>query len=246
MRYINLDELIKNKQSRWGHANDLWKGEKIKKDFKNYFNCKCWYCESVMAGSDKPIDHFRPKSRVDRYKNYNYNKNIANTGYSWLKDDPKNYRCSCTYSNRKTGNGGKGCYFPLSDNSGYLASGSVDTSIEQPMLLDPCVKSDVKLLTFVSALPACSTDNDYDKKRVNVSIELYNLNDGDIKACRLRIWNQVMDDIEDYENGNMNEVACIRKLKGYISRDNPYSAAAIAAVLSWNNEDIKGKLDLEL
>ena len=246
MRYIDLDKLIKDKQAGWGSANDLWTGKIIKKDFREYFFGKCWYCECDIAGSDMPIDHFRPKKKIAPYMNYNYNKLIASTGYYWLKDDPKNYRASCTYSNSKRGNGGKGCFFPLTDSSGYLPAGDKNTNIEEPMLLDPCVKEDVELLTFVSSMPVCSSSNVDDKKRVNASVEIYNLNDGCIKRSRMRTWKQTMDTIDDYEKGNINEYACVKRLKEYISRNYPYSAAAIAAVISWDNEDIKRQLDLEL
>lgn len=246
MRYIDLEKLINSKRSRWGNANDLWTGEKIKEDFRNYFGGKCWYCECDIAGSDMPIDHFRPKNEVRQYMSYNYNRKIANNGYYWLKDIPENYRGSCTYSNSRRGAGGKECFFPLKDTSGYMAVGDTDTSVEEPMLLDPCVKDDVKLLTFVSALPACSTNNEEDEKRVNASIELYNLNDGYIMHRRKQIWDDAMDAIDDYERGGSTETVCIKRLNKLIDRDKPYSSTAIAAVLSWDNEDIKKQLDLEL
>ncbi len=43
--------------------------------------------------------YFRPKGAVIQYKEYNYNKALEKCGYYWLKDDPHNYRGSCTYSN---------------------------------------------------------------------------------------------------------------------------------------------------
>lgn len=246
MRYIDLDKLIKTRKSSWGNPSDLWKDKKLKKDFKDYFHGKCWYCECDISGSDMPIDHFRPKNAVKKYGDFDYNDSIKNVGYYWLRNDPHNYRGSCTFSNSIRGEGGKGCYFPLEKGSAHLPIGATNTDIEKPLLLDPCVKEDVKLLSFLSAAPICSTKDINDQKRVDASVDLYNLNDPYIHNSRMRVWKEVMKTIDLYENQHIDRDACISYLKDYTDRSNPFSAAAIAAVISWDNEDIKSQLDLNL
>lgn len=253
MRYLNLDDLIKTKQKRWGKKENLWEGNaNLHKDFRDYFHGKCWYCECTLAGSDMHIEHFRPKGRVDKYLSYNYNEDIEKTGYNWLKDDPKNYRCSCTYSNSLRSEGGKGNYFPLTKSSGYMKKGSFDTSVEQPMLLDPCNESDVKLLTFIAGIPCCTTTDKEDNERVKVSSALYNLEDAEIKRLRINVWNKTISAIKDFEDGEMSKKRCIKELLELTSRESAYSGAAVAAVKSWFNdengdcEEIKKALDLDL
>lgn len=246
MRYIDLDELIKKKQSGWGNPPDLWTDKVLKNDFREYFHSKCWYCECYLGGSDMPIDHFRPKNKVKKYKDFDYNDSIANVGYYWLRNEPRNYRGSCTYSNSLRGNGGKGCYFPLEKGSAHLPINNTNTDIEKPVLLDPCVKDDVKLLSFLGATPVCTTKDTDDKKRVDASVALYNLNDTGITNGRIWLWKQVIKTIGYYEENKISRDACIDYLKEYTDRKQPFSSVAIAAVVSWDNEDIKGQLDLNL
>ena len=247
MRFIDINNLISKKSSRWESKDDLWlNNPKLKKDYRGFSHDKCWYCESKLAGSDMAIDHFRPKGAVQKYLDYNYNEPLKDDGYYWLKDDPANYRGSCTYSNSRREGGGKGAYFPLADTSGYMPENGTDTTVEAPLLLDPCNKSDVNLLTFLGGSPCCSSSDPNDEKRVKVSTELYNLDNGWIRAERMRVWENVADTIDDFEAGQMSEKRCVKELKKYISHDSAYSAAAIAYINSWNNDTIKSKLDLEL
>ena len=79
------------------------------------------------------------KAEIKPFKNYNYNRPLRTQGYYWLRRDPNNYRLSCTYANRKTGEGGKGCYFPLSDESEYLTPTGTRTSrVAERMKIMPC------------------------------------------------------------------------------------------------------------
>lgn len=246
MRYIELDKLINKKKSRWGNPPDLWTDKTLKNDFRRYFYGKCWYCECDISGSDMPIEHFRPKNKVIKYKEFDYNDSISDVGYYWLRNEPHNYRGSCTFSNSRRGKGGKGCFFPLKNGSDHLPENDTNTDIEKPILLDPCVKEDVKLLTFLGSTPVCSTTDKDDKDRVDASIELYNLNDPYISNSRTRLWKLVIKTIENYNNGYITKDACIDYLKEYTSREQPFSSVAIAAVASWDDDDIKAHLDLNL
>lgn len=253
MRYIDLEKLITLKGANWKQKKNKWQDPELKKDFREYSYNKCWYSECKLTGNDIDIDHFRPKKAVLQYNDYAYNEKLEKCGYFWLKEEVKNYRGSCIYSNRirKKGKktkpdekGGKGPYFPLrsKNNSKY---GKRDISWEVPMLLDPCVKEDVKLLTFVAGEPACSSTNEIDRERVRVSIDLYNLDNIYISMDRQDVWDEAMDAIETFER-TKDKDGCIRRLRKLTDRKNQFSSVAIAVVNSWNNDEIKSKLDLDL
>lgn len=105
---------------------------------------KCWYCEAEEIRSDMPVDHFRPKNKVEEEQNHE--------GYWWLAFDWKNYRCACTYCNSRrifvNTEGGKACCFPLVDPTKRAFSSNDDINQEQPDLLDPFDPDDWKLLWF--------------------------------------------------------------------------------------------------
>lgn len=243
MRYIDLNSLLVKKKS-WGKRKELWKNKKLQEDFRKHSFNKCWYTEVILLGQDTPIDHWRPKAEVKPYKHYNYNKTIAAQGYDWLANEPTNYRLSCTYANRKTGNGGKGCYFPLADSSEYLTPNG--NEIEIPLLLDPCNKNDVKLISYLGSEVVAITSNNFEKERVKVSSEIYNMNDSEIKAERRRVWDEVEKTIEEYDSNEISKKACLRRLKAAVNRDAQFSACAIACVNSLASDEIKQELDLNL
>ena len=243
MRVIDLSELLK-KRNRWGNREELWKNKNLQADFREQGFNKCWYTEVKLIGQDAPIDHFRPKSEIRKYKDYNYNEPLQTQGYYWLKREPENYRLSCTYANRITGAGGKGCYFPLSDESEYLTPFGTENELQ--LLLDPCNADDVKLLSFIGNEVVAATTDEYFKTRVEVSADIYNLRDPYIKAERGKVWDEVDKTLEEYESGDINKNACIRKLKMCIGRDSQFSACAIACVNSLAPDEIKNELDLAL
>ncbi len=239
MRYIDLPSLL-NKRASWGNSSDLWENKVLKEDFRQHSHCKCWYTEVTMRGSDTPIDHRRPKAEIKQYKHYNFNKPLKATGYHWLANDPSNYRLCCTYANRKTGDGGKSCFFPLSNTSDYLTANGTET--ETPLLLDPCNKDDVKLISFLRANIVPATTEPTEQERVKVSSDIYNMNDFHIKMGRQKIWDEVERIIDMYCSGYMNQYACVELLKDKIKRDAEFSACAIACVNSLAPKEITDQL----
>lgn len=243
MRFVDLSRLLRKKY-RWGNRDELWKNSKLQSDFREYSFNKCWYTEVKLAGHDAPVDHHRPKAKIQPYKNYNYNKPLQTQGYYWLRRDPNNYRLSCTYANRKTGEGGKGCFFPLADDSEYLTPNGVEN--EMPLLLDPCNSDDVKLISFIGNEVVAASTDEYDKTRVEVSAEIYNLRDPYIKAERGKVWDEVDKTLEEYASGDISKNACVRRLKIYIERGSQFSACAIACINSLAPDEIRNELDLAL
>lgn len=243
MRYINLEQLI-NKRANWGDGAELWKNPILKEDFKNHFYSKCWYTEVSFAGFDIDIDHFRPKSAIKQYKDYNFNSELSDCGYYWLKNDVLNYRASCVLANRPRGNGGKREWFPLKNESPLLTEQG--QLVEITLLLDPCERKDVELISFMGNEIECTSTDQFNKERVKVSSELYNLVHTDIKTKRIKVWNEVEKTLEEYEATEISERVCLRRLVELVNRNTEFSACAISAVNSLAPDCIKSKLDLEL
>ena len=243
MRYIDLATLLQ-KRRHWGRRQELWHNETLKKDFRDYFYNKCWYTEAELIGQDAHIDHFRPKGAIRQYIDYSYNEPYSNSGYSWLKNDPSNYRVCCIYANRKTDEGGKGCYFPLADDSDRLTEGG--TELETPLLIDPCNHDDVQLISFMGNQVIPTSNEQLCKVRVDVSTSIYNLHDATFMTPRARVWEDIVKTLAEYDAGYINEIACLRRLRDAVDRRAPFSACAIACVNSLSSEYLKAKLNLDL
>lgn len=243
MRYIEINRLLR-KRSRWGHSSELWKNKDLKDDFRAFSLNKCWYTEVKLIGQDPHIDHFRPKEEIRPFEQYRYNAPLKDSGYYWLKNDPKNYRLCCVYANRKTGEGGKSCYFPLTDGSPLLTENGTEN--EEPLLIDPCKRDDVVLVSFMGNQVVAASANPLDQTRVDVSKKIYNLIDPYIMAERAKTWNSVEQMLTAYQSGNVSRSYCISQLEEMVSREAQFSACAIACVNSLAPDDIKAELDLVL
>ncbi len=149
----------------WKHAS-----EALRKANSN----KCWYCEVRQDRSDMPIDHFRPKNRVQEAPGH--------PGYWWLAFDWRNFRFSCTFCNSKrrdvrTGkSGGKQDHFPVVEPPPHARC---DTDpVDNPKLLDPTDDRDPTLLTFLLngfPSPTSPDKTSLGFQRAKESIRLYHL-----------------------------------------------------------------------
>lgn len=243
MRYINIDELL-NKRNEWKNCCELWKNKELKKAFVDFFFNKCWYTEVKLLGQDPHIDHFRPKGKITKYESYFFNEPIKENGYYWLANDPENYRVCCVYANRKTGEGGKGTFFPLADDSELMTPNG--TEVEKPLLIDPCNKTEVSLITFMGNNVLASSLDVYDQMRVTVSKKIYNMEDPCIKTERNKVWVEVEKTLEEYKTENITREVCLRRLKELVDPAAQFSACAIACVNSYADDDLKNELNLDL
>lgn len=146
---------------------------------------KCWYCEAEEIRSDTPVDHFRPKNKVEEEANHE--------GYWWLAFDWENYRCACTYCNSRRvfedTEGGKTCCFPLVDPTKRAFSPSDDINQEQPYILDPFDPDDWKLLWFDNdGMPEPEPSADMEQQRkVSNSVMIFHLHETKIVRKRNNI-----------------------------------------------------------
>lgn len=179
--------------------SDTWRD--LKDSFSVISGKRCWICEAPAARSDNAIDHFRPKNRVAEAEK-------EPSGYRWLAFDYRNFRYICTFCNSRRcdvvggTSGGKADHFPLRNEAvrAYLETDDLDH--EEPMLLDPCDVTDWKLLgcSLESGHPVAATDNEQEKQRVDVSIDLYHLHQDALNKMRLtqiRDLDQKLSDAKD-------------------------------------------------
>jgi hypothetical protein len=272
MRFINIKHLTIKNNKKWkrkamkalvvarskttqaersdyiNNQSAIW--SELKPNLEKLSNKKCWYCESYEKRSFRVVDHFRPKNNVR-------DAIPAHNGYWWLAFDPVNYRLSCTFCNsrirdRETGKvGGKWDYFPIRDESKRVKPEGQNFKRENPVLLDPCNPSDVLLLSFSDdgrAIPAFSKEEKpWAYERADRSIELYNLNEVEIKEARQGIYNRIKILIEDgdeyfQEAYDLNAPASlafervIEELARLIHKDSEFSAFSKAIIAGFRDK----------
>ncbi len=222
--------------------SDIWKD--LKPELEKLSNNKCWYCESKEKRSDRAVDHYRPKNNV-------HDSDPPHSGYWWLAFKQENYRLSCTYCNsrrcdRESGEvGGKGDYFPLEQESKRVAAEGTIFRHEGALLLDPCNRADVSLLWYAEDGRVVPRYDEKDiplaYKRADKSIELYNLNEVEIKEARRAIYKKIKELVNDGDlyfdsfcSGNVDADHAIGKiianLDALITEKAEFSAYAKAIV----------------
>ena len=125
---------------------------------------KCAWCERETAFSSHPVDHYRPRNGA--WRNLPHEpRRIDTSHYWWLAWTWSNLLFSCPRCNDQ---GHKGNYFPLRRGTTSAAapvapvsiplpSPIVDTSTEQPLLLDPAGGEDP--LDHIAWLPGNTAFN---------------------------------------------------------------------------------------
>lgn len=219
-----LEELEKLPEaSRSKFINDnaaLW--SELKGHMARLSHTKCWYSEIRIAQSELEVDHFRPKNKVTASK-------PPHSGYWWLAFDWRNYRLAYSLINKRRRDiredevSGKGCYFPLREESTRASHAAADISGEEPRLLDPCIKSDVELLGYTVETGKIvegplQNDEPEDWLRANRSIDLYHLNEGSLILDRYELNVAIQhkfDEIEQLESDRKNGEFDDRKKKRY-------------------------------
>lgn len=200
-------------------------------------NGKCWYSESQNPGSDKDVDHFRPKNRVAEDPNHE--------GYWWLAFTWSNYRYACKWCNQRRNDaanqteGGKLDHFPVSSESFRARQEKDNWKLEEVDLLDPIDPEDWKLLTFLPNGQPTPTKppktREYD--RAKTSIQVYHLHCYELVRDRKTLAGRVHRLIEDMETLHSKitdpEMRVLYKnqqkeLLRAIDPNSEYSAAALA------------------
>lgn len=140
---------------------------------------KCWYSEAQLQEGEGHVEHYRPKRRL---------WGAEHDGYWWRAFDWRNLRLAHSAVNlRRTDyltkrKVGKGSYFPLQDPNARATNLGGEAQ-EQPLLLDPIVPSDTRLIYFdePSGAPRPryqKEENEWLHERADKSIDFYHLDEG--------------------------------------------------------------------
>jgi len=181
------------------HRNKThWRNGDLLEFLKDLSGGKCWYTEARFSAEYPHLEHFRPKSCA---RNEDWEK--CHEGYWWLAFDIENYRLSKPMPNTR-----KGTYFPLRERGQAVCEPGIAVTREAPMFLDPANEDDTELISF-NALgqpepnpePPIDLD-DWDRKRIEFSIERYGLDDTELCDLRKALWVSISSMFEEYaENG---------------------------------------------
>lgn len=187
---------------------------------------KCWYCEAEEIRSDMPVDHFRPKNKVEDDKQHD--------GYWWLAFDWQNYRCACTFCNSRRvfddTEGGKACRFPLEnpDERAFTPADQNKLNNERPYFLDPFNPDDEKLLWFDNdGLPLAKSSATVEQQtKVQNSIEIFHLHESRIVRARNIVRLEVERQVRKIKtNDNVQEAKA--KLRRMVRDTEKLSRAAV-------------------
>lgn len=169
--------------------NKTW--NQHKSSFEKLSHGKCWFTEANSTVSDYSIEHFRPKKRVELITNKDeYPEKRTTTdinGYWWLAYNIENLRLASYKPNQLKRN-----YFPIRNDSNIATADNNSWKKEIPMLLDPCIESDVQLLTYAGVEPRPSNPDDttLEHIRARISIIVFGLKHDRLKRARSRIFEE--------------------------------------------------------
>ncbi len=187
---------------------------------------KCWYCEIEDVRADTPVDHFRPKNKVDN--------ELEHQGYWWLAFDWENYRCACNFCNSRRvfdeTEGGKACQFPLvnPDTRAFNPTENQNLLDEIPDFLDPFNPDDEKLLWFDGdgkPVPKPEATEAEVRKVIN-SIDIFHLHETRIARARNKIRIDIETEITKIRTGK-DVILAKTKLRKMVRASEELSRAAV-------------------
>jgi len=207
---------------------------------------KCWFSEAKECFSHFDVEHYRPK------KSARDADGTEHDGYWWLAFDWQNYRICGNAGNRK-----KGTYFPLRVGCARCKPLG-DYRFEDPQLLDPIDEDDPALLSFNMegrAVPAAHIADDWEKARVEYSVERYNLDFPPLMDKRKTVWaecwhriQEYLDELRRYHADKTNVLAkdryrqAAKHVRELMREEQELSAVARACVLSTGDPRLHGLL----
>jgi hypothetical protein len=161
---------------------------------------KCWYSEASLQQAEGQVEHYRPKKRLS---------GAGHAGYWWRAFDWRNLRLAHPTVNRRktdylTGKrAGKGSYFPIRHENRRAANAAEEAN-EEPLLLDPVVASDTRLICFSEESGAprpryTKEQNEWLNRRAEESINYYHLDEASWNAKRADLMAEVRKHCEQLE-----------------------------------------------
>ncbi|WP_370210416.1 hypothetical protein [Alloalcanivorax venustensis] len=206
---------------------------------------KCWYCEADDIRADIPVDHFRPKNKVEEESQHD--------GYWWLAFDWENYRCACTFCNSRRNfnetQGGKACRFPLEnpEQRAFTPDDHDKLHNERPSFLDPFNPDDEKLLWFDNdGLPIPKPEaSEEQTRKVENSIDIFHLHETRIARARNKLRLEVETQVRKIKNNDDALGAKIR-LRRMVRDTEKLSRAAVIYLRAHRDlQEVKEILSLD-
>lgn len=207
---------------------------------------KCWFSEAKDCFSHWDVEHYRPKKSAKDRDGTLYD------GYWWLAFDWQNFRICGNAGNRK-----KGTFFPLRDGCTRVGPAG-DVRMEVPLLLDPIDEDDPVLLFFDiegHAVAAPHVTDNWEKTRVEYSVDRYNLDFPPLMDKRKAVWAECWNGIQEYrrelglyQKDPSNAVArdrlkqAAKRVRAMINEEQELSAVARACVQSAGDARLDGLL----
>lgn len=192
-------EKIGDKAERTKYIN---KKARLWRRFARYLKAmsygKCWYSESDCVQSFADVDHYRPKNAARR------DDTVTDDGYPWLAFSWENFcyaaqRCNQLNTHEESDETvGKGAWFPLMPESPVASWDNRCVKDERPLLLDPTIKHDVRLIKVDADGLIRHSDlcvGDYERRRVNGSVKYLGLNLDDLVGARKRVMEAVQEQV---------------------------------------------------
>ncbi len=227
-------ELIEKNKKHWGKLSD-W--------LRELSSNKCWYTEAPINADYPEVDHYRPKK-----ESLDKDKSKIHDGYWWLAFEWTNYRLCKPVPNRK-----KGAYFPLRRNDRAATCPQDPINDEYPLLLDPISQDDCLLISFTEdGKPVASGGlEDWDRERVEYSIERYKLDYDPLNQERKTVWITARSLINEWSKKKKEANATgsasdkraadekLEQVKKMLRFDSPFSMVAIASLHSLGIEPIQ-------
>jgi len=174
------NKIIDQNKAVWGE---------LKEWLLKHSHGKCWFSEVKEGFSHWDVEHYRPK------KSARDEDGTEHDGYWWLAFDWENFRICGNAGNRK-----KGTFFPLRPGCPRIGPKG-DIRHEEPLLLDPVDDHDPTLLFFSiegRAVAAPHVKDDWEKARVQYSIDRYNLDFSQLMDKRRTVWDTCWNTIREY------------------------------------------------
>lgn len=232
----DITELVEPERGQFIDGNgEKWSA--LKGELWRLGDLKCWYSEAKLQAQQGHVEHFRPKKKPHGLNG------AQHEGYWWRAFDWENFRLAHPTSNIRvtdylTGvKAGKGSYFPLKSGS-PRAGNKAEERLEDPVLLDPCVKADCRLLSFDTEngqpVPRYKMEDDeWKHQRAADTIDYYHLNEGTWNAERKDLIDDVARVCElllEAETSPERDVErceeLIDELVDFIDKHEPFTAAA--------------------
>jgi 5-methylcytosine-specific restriction endonuclease McrA len=196
---------------------------------------KCWYSEASLQECEGHVEHYRPKKRLS---------GAGHEGYWWRAFDWTNLRLAHPTVNRRktdylTGKRvGKGSYFPLRDEPSR-ANNLAEEANEEPILLDPVIPADTRLICFSEESGAprpryTAEQNDWFHQRAAESIDYYHLDEASWNAKRADLMAEVKKLCDQLEalavRHPRDEVAYNQKIDEIVAYISPFAEFSSACL----------------